>query len=50
VLVASSLIAPKIGIVGIGYAWISAQAVTSIYVLLIVRVRYRAIKVRRSDS
>jgi len=50
VLVSSSLIAPKIGIVGIGYAWISAQALASVYVLLIVRVRYRAIKVRRSDS
>ena len=50
VLVASSLIAPKIGIVGIGYAWISAQAVASIYVLLTVGVRYRAMKSRRSDS
>jgi O-antigen/teichoic acid export membrane protein len=50
VLVTSSLIAPTIGIVGIGYAWISAQALASVYVLLIVRVRYRAIKVRHSNS
>jgi O-antigen/teichoic acid export membrane protein len=50
VIIASSLIAPKIGIVGIGYAWISAQAVASIYVLLTVGVRYRAMKSRRSDS
>jgi len=50
VVVAGSLIAPKIGIVGIGYAWISAQAVASIYVLLRVRVRYRAMKAQRIDS
>jgi O-antigen/teichoic acid export membrane protein len=46
VIVASSLIAPKIGIVGIGYAWIAAHAATSIYVLLIVRIRYRVRKNR----
>jgi O-antigen/teichoic acid export membrane protein len=50
VIIAGSLIAPKTGIVGIGYAWISAQAVASIYVLLTVGVRYRAMKLRRTDS
>ena len=45
VLVASSLIAPTVGIVGIGYAWIGAQGLTSIYVLLRFRVRSRARRV-----
>jgi len=45
VLIASSLIAPTVGIVGVGYAWIGAQAITSIYVLLRVRVRSRARRV-----
>ena len=45
VLVASSLIAPTVGIVGIGYAWIGAQGLTSIYVMLRVRVRSRARRV-----
>lgn len=45
VLVTSSLIMPTLGIVGIGYAWIGAQGLTSIYVLLRVRVRSRARRV-----
>jgi O-antigen/teichoic acid export membrane protein len=45
VLVASSLIMPTLGIVGIGYAWIGAQGLTSIYVVLRVRVRSRARRV-----
>jgi len=42
VLITSILIMPTLGIVGIGYAWIGAQGLTSIYVLLMVRARYRA--------
>ena len=45
VLVTSSLITPTVGIVGVGYAWIGAQAITSIYVLLRVRERSRARRV-----
>lgn len=45
VLVTSSLIMPTVGIVGIGYAWIGAQGLTSIYVMLRVRVRSRARRV-----
>lgn len=45
VLVTSSLIMPTLGIVGIGYAWIGAQGLTSIYVVLRVRVRSRARRV-----
>jgi len=45
VLVTSSLIMPTLGIVGIGYAWIGAQGLTSIYVMLRVRVRSRARRV-----
>jgi O-antigen/teichoic acid export membrane protein len=41
VLVASALIMPAMGIVGIGYAWIGAQAVVSLYVALSMRWRYR---------
>jgi O-antigen/teichoic acid export membrane protein len=42
VLVASVLIMPAMGIVGIGYAWLGAQALVSIYVTLAIRWRYRA--------
>jgi hypothetical protein len=31
-----------IGIVGIGYAWLGAQALVSIYVALTIRWRYKA--------
>ena len=41
VLVASALIMPAMGIVGIGYAWLGAQALVSIYVVLAMRWRYR---------
>jgi O-antigen/teichoic acid export membrane protein len=41
VLVASVLIMPEMGIVGIGYAWLGAQALVSIYVALAIRWRYR---------
>ena len=41
VLVASVLIMPAMGIVGIGYAWLGAQALVSIYVALAIRWRYR---------
>ena len=47
VIVISSLITPEVGIVGIGYVWIGVQALVSVYVLLIVRVRFRAIKARQ---
>ena len=46
VLVAGSLIALEIGIVGIGYTWLGVQGLTSVYVLLTVRKRYRALKAR----
>lgn len=42
VLVTSALIMPEMGIVGIGYAWLGAQALVSIYVALAIRWRYRA--------
>ena len=41
VLVASALIMPAMGIVGIGYAWLGAQASVSMYVALAIRWRYR---------
>ena len=41
VLVASVLIMPAMGIAGIGYAWLGAQALVSIYVALSIRWRYR---------
>jgi len=41
VLVTSALIMPAMGIVGIGYAWLGAQASVSIYVALAIRWRYR---------
>ena len=41
VLVTSALIMPAMGIVGIGYAWLGAQALVSIYVALAIRWRYR---------
>ena len=43
-LIAASLIAPIYGIVGIGYAWIGTKAIATIYVLFIVRLRYRALQ------
>jgi O-antigen/teichoic acid export membrane protein len=41
VLVASALVMRPIGIVGIGYAWLGAQALVSLYVALTIRWRYR---------
>jgi O-antigen/teichoic acid export membrane protein len=41
VLTVSGLIVTKVGIVGIGYAWIGMQAVVSIYIILKVRSRLR---------
>jgi len=41
VLVASALVMRAIGIVGIGYAWLGAQALVSLYVALTIRWRYR---------
>jgi O-antigen/teichoic acid export membrane protein len=41
VLVASAFVMRAIGIVGIGYAWLGAQALVSIYVALTIRWRYR---------
>jgi O-antigen/teichoic acid export membrane protein len=45
VLVASVLIMPAMGIVGIGYAWLGAQALVSIYVALAIKWRYRVKRV-----
>jgi O-antigen/teichoic acid export membrane protein len=45
VLVTSALIMPEMGIVGIGYAWLGAQALVSIYVALAIRWRYRVKRV-----
>ena len=41
VLATSVLIMPAMGIAGIGYAWLGAQALVSIYVGLAIRWRYR---------
>jgi O-antigen/teichoic acid export membrane protein len=41
VLVTSVLIMPSMGIAGIGYAWLGAQALVSIYVALAMKWRYR---------
>jgi O-antigen/teichoic acid export membrane protein len=41
VLATSVLIMPAMGIIGIGYAWLGAQALVSIYVALAIRWRYR---------
>jgi hypothetical protein len=46
ILAVSSVIMSAQGIVGIGYVWIGVQGIMSIYVLLTVRSRYRAIKAR----
>jgi O-antigen/teichoic acid export membrane protein len=40
VLVGSYLIAPTTGIIGIGYAWIAAQGLVTIYIALVMRSRY----------
>ena len=45
VLVTSAIIMPAMGIVGIGYAWLGAQALVSIYVVLAIRWRYRVKRV-----
>jgi len=45
VLVTSALIMPAMGIAGIGYAWLGAQALVSIYVVLAIRWRYRVKRV-----
>ena len=45
VLVASAFVMRTIGIVGIGYAWLGAQALVSIYVVLTIRWRYRVRRV-----
>ncbi len=50
ILITSSMVIKPIGIVGIGYAWIGVQGLISIYVLLTVRSRYRAIRIRRSNG
>jgi len=50
VLVSTYFIAPEVGIVGIGYAWVGAHGLISIYVLLKVRWRYRVIKARQSGA
>ena len=41
VLVTSAFIIRTIGIVGIGYAWLGAQALVGVYVALTIRSRYR---------
>jgi len=45
VLVGSYLITPMTGIIGIGYVWIAAQVVVSVYVLLAMRASYIARRV-----
>jgi O-antigen/teichoic acid export membrane protein len=45
VLVGSYLITPTTGIIGIGYVWIAAQVVVSVYVLLAMRASYIARRV-----
>jgi hypothetical protein len=37
VLVASYLITPTTGIIGIGYVWIAAQGLVSVYVILAIK-------------
>ena len=48
VLVASALVMRATGIVGIGYAWLGAQALASLYVALMMRWRYRVTSKRNS--
>jgi O-antigen/teichoic acid export membrane protein len=50
VLVTTYCIAREVGIVGIGYAWVGAHGLTSIYVLLRVRGRYRVTRARQSGG
>ena len=45
VLVGSYLITPMTGIIGVGYVWIAAQVVVSVYVLLAMRVSHIARRV-----
>ena len=40
VLVGSYFIMPITGIVGVGYAWLGAQGIVSVYVLLAMRLRH----------
>jgi len=42
VLLVSYFVMPTTGIVGIGYAWIAAQGVVSVYVLLVMKSSYLA--------
>ena len=46
VLTVSGLIVTRVGIVGIGYAWIGTQAVVSIYIILAIRSRLGGASIR----
>ena len=46
ILTVSGLIVTRVGIVGIGYAWIGTQAVVSIYIILTVRSRLGGASIR----
>jgi O-antigen/teichoic acid export membrane protein len=50
VLTVSSLIVSDVGIVGIGYAWIGTQALTSAYIVWSVRSRLRGTAVREGEE
>jgi O-antigen/teichoic acid export membrane protein len=45
ILVPSAFVMRAIGIVGIGYAWLGAQALVSVYVALTIKLRYRVRRV-----
>ena len=50
VLITSSLIIRETGIVGVGYAWIGAEALISLYVIGSVWLRLRAVRARLDNN
>jgi len=44
-LLGSYLVMPQAGMVGIGYVWLAANVIVSIYAVLVMRWRYRGARV-----
>ena len=44
-LLGSYLVMPETGMVGIGYVWLAVNVMVSIYAILVMRWRYRAMRV-----
>jgi len=49
VLTVSFFIAPKVGIIGIGYAWFGAQAVVSLYVIIMM-IKHNRLRLKKTGQ